>query len=82
MQKATGRLLYINELNNNVNLFESVYFGNLLSVAENVVGFGAAAIICIITKDPLPDFRTLQEQGGLDAILISHAHMDHIGVTR
>ena len=31
------------------------------------------------TKDPLPDFRTLQEQGGLDAILISHAHMDHIG---
>ncbi len=31
------------------------------------------------SKDPLPDFRTLQEQGGLDAILISHAHMDHIG---
>lgn len=31
------------------------------------------------TKDPLPDFRTLQEQGGVDAILISHAHMDHIG---
>ena len=31
------------------------------------------------TKDPLPDFRTLQEQGGLDAVLISHAHMDHIG---
>lgn len=31
------------------------------------------------TKDPLPDFRTIQEQGGVDAILISHAHMDHIG---
>jgi len=31
------------------------------------------------TKDPIPDFRTIQEQGGLDAILISHAHMDHIG---
>ncbi len=30
-------------------------------------------------KDPLPDFRTIQEQGGVDAILISHAHMDHIG---
>lgn len=30
-------------------------------------------------KDPLPDFRTIQEQGGLDAIFISHAHMDHIG---
>lgn len=31
------------------------------------------------TKDPLPDFRTIQEQGGLDAMIISHAHMDHIG---
>ncbi len=31
------------------------------------------------TKDPFPDFRTIQEQGGLDMILISHAHMDHIG---
>lgn len=30
-------------------------------------------------KDPIPDFRTIQEQGGLDAILVSHAHMDHIG---
>lgn len=30
-------------------------------------------------KDPLPDFQTLQEQGGVDAVLISHAHMDHIG---
>ena len=31
------------------------------------------------TKDPIPDFRTVQENGGVDAILISHAHMDHIG---
>lgn len=31
------------------------------------------------SKDPLPDFRTIQEQGGIDAIIISHAHMDHIG---
>ncbi len=30
-------------------------------------------------KDPLPDFLTIQEQGGLDVIIISHAHMDHIG---
>lgn len=30
-------------------------------------------------KDPLPDFRTIQEAGGLDAIIISHAHLDHIG---
>src|SRR5512147_585537 len=30
-------------------------------------------------KDPLPDFRSIQEYGGLDAILVSHAHLDHIG---
>ncbi|HEY5562952.1 MAG TPA: MBL fold metallo-hydrolase RNA specificity domain-containing protein [Clostridiaceae bacterium] len=30
-------------------------------------------------KDPLPDFRTIQEMGGVDAIIISHAHLDHIG---
>ena len=30
-------------------------------------------------KDPLPDFHTIQQQGGLDMIFISHAHMDHIG---
>ncbi len=32
-----------------------------------------------VSKDPIPDFRTIQEQGGLDAVIISHAHMDHIG---
>ncbi|MGN1357371.1 MAG: MBL fold metallo-hydrolase [Succinivibrionaceae bacterium] len=31
------------------------------------------------SKDPLPDFRLIQEMGGIDVILISHAHMDHIG---
>lgn len=31
------------------------------------------------SKDPLPDFRLIQEMGGIDIILISHAHMDHIG---
>jgi predicted metal-dependent RNase len=30
-------------------------------------------------KDPLPNLRSLQEEGGVDAIIISHAHMDHIG---
>lgn len=30
-------------------------------------------------KDPLPNFRTIQEKGGVDAIIISHAHMDHTG---
>lgn len=30
-------------------------------------------------KDPIPDFQSINEAGGVDAILISHAHMDHIG---
>lgn len=32
-----------------------------------------------VATDILPDFRTIQESGGVDAIVISHAHMDHIG---
>lgn len=31
------------------------------------------------TKDPLPDFAAIQAHGGLDALLVSHAHLDHIG---
>lgn len=31
------------------------------------------------SKDPIPDFKIIQENGGVDAIVISHAHMDHIG---
>lgn len=30
-------------------------------------------------KDRLPDFDSIKEIGGIDAIVISHAHMDHIG---
>lgn len=30
-------------------------------------------------KDALPDFRRIQESGGVDAVLVSHAHMDHTG---
>lgn len=30
-------------------------------------------------KDALPNFRMIQESGGVDAILISHGHMDHMG---
>ena len=30
-------------------------------------------------KDNLPDFSSIKEIGGIDAIVVSHAHMDHIG---
>lgn len=29
--------------------------------------------------DELPDFRSIQEAGGVDAIVVSHAHLDHTG---
>lgn len=32
-----------------------------------------------ISKDPLPDLRLIQDMGGIDAIIISHAHLDHTG---
>lgn len=31
------------------------------------------------SKDPLPDLRLIQDMGGIDAIIISHAHLDHTG---
>ena len=31
------------------------------------------------SKDKLPDFSMISEFGGVDDIIISHAHMDHIG---
>ena len=30
-------------------------------------------------RDQMPDMRSIQENGGVDAIIISHAHMDHSG---
>ncbi|AOR23524.1 MBL fold metallo-hydrolase [Clostridium taeniosporum] len=32
-----------------------------------------------VNKDSVPNFRAIQDNGGLDAIIISHAHLDHIG---
>lgn len=31
------------------------------------------------SKDPIPNFRAIQDYGGIDCIIISHAHLDHIG---
>lgn len=41
---------YINELGNNVNLLESVYFGNLIRLLESLVSFCSAALICILIQ--------------------------------
>lgn len=30
-------------------------------------------------KDNLPDFKLIQDEGGVDAVIVSHAHMDHTG---
>lgn len=30
-------------------------------------------------SDNLPDFRLIQEEGGVDVIIVSHAHLDHSG---
>lgn len=35
--------------------------------------------IRLTNKDALPDFRVIQDNGGVDAIIISHSHMDHVG---
>lgn len=54
---------------------------------------GSSVLVCICNKnilfdagirqgankDPIPNFRDIQDYGGLDAIIISHAHLDHIG---
>ena len=41
---------YINELSNNMNLFESVYFNNITGMLECLVSFVSAAAICIIVE--------------------------------
>ena len=41
---------YINELGNNMNLFESVYFNNMADTLECLVSFVSAAAICIAVE--------------------------------
>ena len=41
---------YVNELSNNMNLFESVYFRNITDALECLVSFASAAAICIVVE--------------------------------
>ena len=50
--EAIGSGEYIGELTNNINLFETVYFGNIVGLLEGAVCAGAAGIVCV-TVQPL-----------------------------
>ncbi len=50
----------------------------LLKIAGRNLVFDAG-IRMGMNKDFMPDLRMIQENGGVDAMFISHAHMDHIG---
>lgn len=41
---------YINELSNQVNLFENTYFQNIISVGDLLVSFLSAALICVYVQ--------------------------------
>ena len=41
---------YVNALSNNLNLFESVYFNNIIGTLECLMSFGAATAICIAVE--------------------------------
>ncbi len=44
---SAGSGEYINELSNNVNMLESVYFRNIIQAMESLVAFLSATVICI-----------------------------------
>lgn len=50
--EARGSGEYIGELTNNINLFETVYYGNIVRLLEDIVCAGAAGIVCV-TVQPL-----------------------------
>lgn len=47
---AQNSAQFVNTLSNNLNLFESVYFGNIIETMECLVSFGTAAVICIAVE--------------------------------
>lgn len=44
---------YMNELSNNLNLFENVYWGNYIGLLEGLISFVGAAAICIALQPTL-----------------------------
>lgn len=41
---------YINELSNHINLFETVYFANIIKAFQCLLSFGSATAICIVVQ--------------------------------
>lgn len=48
--EARNSAEYVNALRDNLNLFEAVYFENIIGAMECLVSFGAAAMICIMVE--------------------------------
>ena len=41
---------YINELSNNINIFENTYFNNIITAGDMIVSFLSAAVICVAVQ--------------------------------
>lgn len=63
------------------------FLGGAMEVGGSsvLIGINGKNILCdagirqSAVKDAVPDYKTVQEKGGVDYIIVSHAHMDHIG---
>ena len=48
--EAANSAEYINELNNNVNMYESTYYNNIITALQSLISFAAASIVTIMVQ--------------------------------